>query len=73
MVESSLSSYYIIIIVIIVTIITLYICIYTGPTDHLADHQLQWLRVLSHHGVKAIVGHVKEKNKKKDKKSTDEE
>ena len=31
-----------------------------GPTDHLADHQLMWLRVLHRYGVTAIVGHVKE-------------
>jgi hypothetical protein len=49
----------------------IHIFIHSGPTDHLADHQLQWLRVLSHHGVKAIVGHVKEKDKKKEKNRKD--
>lgn len=51
----------------ILRLMYIHIFVHSGPTDHLADHQLQWLRVLSNHGVKAIVGHVKEKDKKKEK------
>ena len=35
-----------------------------GPTDHLADHQLMWLRMFDRYGVMAIVGNVRETEEK---------